>query len=70
MTLALNEIKELKDQMNKKNQHIEEFVNIVNKLEEENSQLEEIILILRYDNFTKKSIIINVAIVKLPFSKL
>ena len=58
MTLALNEIKELKDQMNKKNQHIEEFVNIVNKLEEENSQLEEIILILRYDNFTKKVLLL------------
>ncbi|XP_029679653.1 centrosomal protein of 290 kDa-like isoform X1 [Formica exsecta] len=44
---ALNEIKELKIKMNHKNEHIEDLVNVVNKLEMLNSYQEMEILTLR-----------------------
>lgn len=44
---ALNEIKELKIKINHKNEHIEDLVNVVNKLEMLNSYQEMEILTLR-----------------------
>ena len=49
---ALNEIKELKIQLEKKNQHIEDLVDVINRLEMENSRYEEAILVLRYLHIT------------------
>jgi hypothetical protein len=47
LTEALEQIKELKVQIKKKGQHIEDLVDIINKLELENSRFEEVIIILR-----------------------
>lgn len=44
---ALNEIKELKIKIDHKNEHIEDLVNVVNKLEMLNSYQEMEILTLR-----------------------
>lgn len=44
---GLNEIKELKIKINHKNEHIEDLVNVVNKLEMLNSYQEMEILSLR-----------------------
>lgn len=47
LTEALREIKDLKEQLKKKKLFIEDFINVVNKLEMENSRFEEAIVILR-----------------------
>lgn len=45
---ALNGIKDLKSQMDNKNEHIEDLINVINKLEMLNSYQEVEILALRY----------------------
>lgn len=47
LTKALNEIKELKVKLDYRNEHIEDLVNVVNKLEMLNSYQEMEILTLR-----------------------
>lgn len=47
LTESLHEIKELKDTVIKKNQHIEDLVDVVNRLEDENSKFEGEITVLR-----------------------
>lgn len=47
LTKMLNEIKELKVKLNYKNEHIEDLINVVNKLEMLNSYQEMEILTLR-----------------------
>lgn len=47
LTNALEEIKELKDQLEKKNKHIEDLVDVVNRLESENSRFEDAIIVMR-----------------------
>lgn len=45
---ALNDIKDLRTEADNKNKHIEELVNVINKLEMLNSHQEMEILALRY----------------------
>lgn len=47
LTEALNEIKELKTKLDHKKEHVEDLVNVVNKLEMLNSYQEMEILALR-----------------------
>lgn len=47
LTKALNKIKELKIKLDHKNEHIEDLINVVNKLEMLNSYQEMEILTLR-----------------------
>jgi len=49
LSKALNDIKDLKIEIDNKNEHIEDLINIINKLETLNSYQEMEILTLRYN---------------------